>query len=54
MADEIEYKLDDVPTTTVAPEDIDTTFRSSCIGMSRPGQNTKSPSHTQDKYMAVD
>lgn len=33
MADEIEYKLDDVPTTTVAPEDIDTTFRSSCIDL---------------------
>lgn len=33
MADEIEYKLEDVKATLVAPDDIDSTFRSSCIGM---------------------
>lgn len=33
MADEIEYKLEDVKATLVAPDDIDQTFRSSCIGM---------------------
>lgn len=32
MADEIEYKLEHVSATKVASEDIDTTFRSSCIG----------------------
>lgn len=32
MADEIEYKLQDVPATSIASEDIDRTFRSSCIG----------------------
>lgn len=32
MADEIEYKLDNVEATAVAPEDIDNTFRSSSIG----------------------
>lgn len=32
MAD-IEYKLDAVKATRVAGEDIDKTFRSSCIGM---------------------
>lgn len=32
MADEIEYKLEDVAATSIASEDIDTTFRSSCIG----------------------
>lgn len=30
--DEIEYKLEPVKATPVAPEDIDKTFRSSCIG----------------------
>lgn len=32
MADEIEYKLEHVSATKVASEDIDPTFRSSCIG----------------------
>lgn len=32
MADEIEYKLDNVEATAVAPDDIDKTFRSSSIG----------------------
>lgn len=32
MADEIEYKLDHVAATPVAANDIDATFRSSCIG----------------------
>lgn len=32
MADEIDYKLDNVPATAVASEDIDKTFRSTCIG----------------------
>lgn len=36
MADEIEYQLAHVPATPVASEDIDTTFRSSCIGPSCP------------------
>ncbi len=30
--DESEYKLEPVKATTVAAEDIDETFRSSCIG----------------------
>lgn len=34
MADEFEYTLEHVPATTVASEDIDKTFRSSCIGKS--------------------
>ncbi|KAF3766111.1 Allantoicase [Cryphonectria parasitica EP155] len=33
MADEIEYKLQDVLSTAVASEDIDKTFRSSCIDL---------------------
>lgn len=33
MADEIEYKLDNVEATSVASGDIDQTFRSSSIGM---------------------
>lgn len=33
MADEIEYKLEDVKATLVAPDDIDQTFRSSCIDL---------------------
>lgn len=32
MADEIQYKLDNVEATSVAPNDIDQTFRSSSIG----------------------
>lgn len=32
MADEIEYKLDNVPATSIASKDIDKTFRSTCIG----------------------
>lgn len=32
MADEIEYKLDNVEATVVASDDIDQTFRSSSIG----------------------
>ena len=32
IADEIEYKLDNVDVSTVRPEDIDKTFRSKCIG----------------------
>lgn len=44
MADEFDYKLDNVPATLVASEDIDKTFRSSCIGSSFSGAhilNTK-------------
>lgn len=33
MAHEIQYKLDAVEATEVAPDDIDQTFRSSSIGM---------------------
>lgn len=33
MADEIQYKLDHVEAASVAPNDIDQTFRSSSIGM---------------------
>lgn len=32
IADEIEYKLDEVPATRIASDDIDNTFRSSSIG----------------------
>lgn len=32
IADEIEYKLDTVDVSSVNPDDIDTTFRSTCIG----------------------
>jgi allantoicase len=34
VADEIEYKLDNVEVSTLRPEDIDKTFRSKCIGKS--------------------
>jgi allantoicase len=34
IADEIEYKLDNVEVSTLRPEDIDKTFRSKCIGKS--------------------
>lgn len=34
MANEFGYVLDNVPATSVASEDIDKTFRSSCIGSS--------------------
>lgn len=34
MADEIEYKLEHVAATAVASDDIDSAFRSSCIGKS--------------------
>lgn len=34
MADEIQYKLENVSATSIASEDIDKTFRSSCIGSS--------------------
>lgn len=37
MADEIEYKLDNVEATAVAPDDIDKTFRSSSIGTEAGG-----------------
>lgn len=33
IADEIEYKLDNVEVATVRPDDINKTFRSTCIGM---------------------
>lgn len=36
IADEIAYKLDDVETTSLGPDDIDKTFRSSCIGKESP------------------
>lgn len=36
IADEIEYKLDTVKATPLGPDDIDPTFRSSCIGESPP------------------
>jgi hypothetical protein len=32
IADEIEYKLDTVETQSVAANDIDKTFRTTCIG----------------------
>lgn len=32
IVDEIEYKLDSVKATSLGPDEIDTTFRSSCIG----------------------
>jgi hypothetical protein len=39
IADEIEYKLDNVDVATVRPEDIDKTFRSTCIGQYHPHVN---------------
>jgi len=33
IADEIEYKLDNVEVSRVRPDDINKTFRSTCIGM---------------------
>lgn len=36
MADEIEYKLEDISATRVASDDIDQTFRSNSIGMIKP------------------
>lgn len=36
IADEIEYKLDNVDVSAVRPDDIDKTFRSTCIGQCRP------------------
>lgn len=47
MADEIEYKLEDVEATSVAPEDIDQTFRSSCIGMEQHHSPGSSPFTTK-------
>lgn len=41
MADEIEYKLDNVEATAVAPDDIDKTFRSSSIGTEAGAQRSK-------------
>ncbi len=32
MAETLKYKLDDVGAARVAPDDIDRTFRSTCIG----------------------
>lgn len=34
ITDEIEYKLDNVKSTSLGPDEIDSTFRSSCIGES--------------------
>ena len=45
MADEIQYKLDDVEATSVAPNDIDQTFRSSGIGTK--ARTWKSTRHTR-------
>jgi hypothetical protein len=33
FADEVEYKLDAVKATQLGPEEIDKTFRPTCIGM---------------------
>lgn len=41
MADEIEYKLEDVPATSIASEDIDKTFRSTCIGKHHSYDNNR-------------
>lgn len=43
MADEIEYKLDNVEATAVAPDDIDKTFRSSSIGTEEGAQRSTEP-----------
>jgi hypothetical protein len=37
IADEIEYKLDNVEVATIRPDDINKTFRSTCIGMNLYG-----------------
>jgi hypothetical protein len=47
IADEIEYKLDAVKVTSVPSDDIDKTFRSSCIGESQRPQNSARHSLSQ-------
>lgn len=51
MADEIQYKLDNVEATAVAPDDIDQTFRSSSIGTEAGAWG--STNHTPGLYFRV-